>query len=47
MSYDLLVLEGGPCGYVAVVHGAPLGAYVAHIERDIWEEVLILEDVQC
>jgi len=32
--YDLLVLGGGPGGYVAAVRGAQLGARVALIERD-------------
>jgi dihydrolipoamide dehydrogenase len=34
MNYDLLVLGGGPGGYVAAIRAAQLGARVALIEKD-------------
>lgn len=34
MNYDLLVLGGGPGGYVAAIRAAQLGAQVALIEKD-------------
>ena len=34
MTYDLLVIGGGPCGYVAAIRAAQLGAKVALIEKE-------------
>ena len=36
-SFDLIVVGGGPGGYVAAIRGAQLGMKVALVERDIWE----------
>ncbi|MEI7884954.1 MAG: dihydrolipoyl dehydrogenase [Clostridia bacterium] len=34
MSFDLIVIGGGPGGYVAAIRGAQLGAKVALVEKD-------------
>lgn len=34
MSYDLIVIGGGPAGYVAAIHAAQLGKKVACVEAD-------------
>ncbi len=33
-KYDLLIIGGGPGGYVAVIKGAQLGLRVGLIEKD-------------
>ena len=33
-KYDLIVIGGGPGGYVAAIHGAQFGKNVAVVERD-------------
>ncbi|MCA1964869.1 MAG: FAD-dependent oxidoreductase, partial [Prosthecobacter sp.] len=34
MNYDLIVIGGGPAGYVAAIRGAQLGKKVACVEND-------------
>ena len=34
MAYDLIVIGGGPAGYVAAIRAAQLGKYVACVEAD-------------
>ena len=34
-KYDVIVIGGGPAGYVAAIKAAQLGAYTAVVEKDI------------
>ncbi|MCX7599036.1 MAG: dihydrolipoyl dehydrogenase [Armatimonadetes bacterium] len=36
LSYDLVIIGGGPAGYVGAIRAAQLGARVAVVERDAW-----------
>ena len=38
-TYDLLIIGGGPGGYVAAIKGTQLGLSVGLVERDIRERM--------
>lgn len=38
MQYDLIVIGGGPAGYVGAIRAAQMGKTVACVERDGWGE---------
>ncbi|UCD25840.1 MAG: FAD-binding protein, partial [Gemmatimonadota bacterium] len=33
-NYDIIILGGGPAGYVCAIRAAQLGLYTAVVERD-------------